>query len=650
MLQELETGMDAGLMRKCVEEFAHLSRTDIAPEQFFRRFITSLVPAVHARGMAIWFPQGQEWQVGGAAGIEETEYSTDPRQRTAITGALRETAGHRQPCIVPPGDPNGAPPAGRLANFKPFAFIYVPILSGTGEGGAEVVLLAVMQLWLPPGYDSRRYGEVIAFMQAMGREAAILLRARRIETMAVSNTRIQKMVAFVTELSGQYDMKRLGAVYVNWARDITGCDRCAFFVADLAGKLAPVAVSNVEVVNPKSALVQLQLKLAQEAMDAMEPILFRKSSPKSALQGDISDYFVLSHANEALAVPMLQPNKQKIGVLLVESHKERDLEKDSQNLIMTVASRAMKPVASAREIQQLPMLKMMRKVAELRRWMRETGRRRLVYQYGIPALVLGVIALWPMHLTVRSDCVLVPKVRGVAVAEVGGKITEVDVHEGDIVTAGQPIAKIDDQDLQQNLQLTQEEAQRYQIEANREEAAGDEAARQIDLIEEARTARQVDLLKLEISRTWIKCPISGVILTKEIDTLVGSVIPAGTRFCDIGNFHQWQVVSKVPESEIGLIETRLRQGPLNISFVLNSAPGREIAATIPNEQAISPVSIAIPGANVFLVRADFDDTPQLLSSLKSGYSGRSKILLDRRPFLYLALRKFINYLRVRWFF
>ncbi|MGA3169876.1 MAG: GAF domain-containing protein [Chthoniobacteraceae bacterium] len=647
-MQELEPTVDGGPLRKCVEEFAHLSRSDITAEQFFRKFISSLVPAIRARGMAVWLPQGQEFQVAGATAFEETDYANDPRQRAAIISAVREAATQRQPIVVPPGGPDdGRQPAG-LPNYKPFAFLYVPIVSGEGSG--ETAMLGVLQLWLPTGFDPRAYKGAIAFIQSMAREAAVFLRAKRVETMAAGNARLQKMLLFASEMSGTYDVKRLGAVLVNWARDITGCDRCAFFTADLDGKLSPVAVSNVEVVNPKSALVRLQLKLAQEAMDAGGPTLFQKSSPTRSMQGDISDYFVLSHASEALAVPMIDTDKRKRGVLLAESHKERGLESETQNLVIGVANRATKAVAGALEIQQLPMLKFMLRAAEVRHKLTDTGPRKLAYKYGVPGLVIAAIALFPMRLMVRSDCMLIPKVRGVAVAEVGGRVTQVLVHEGDIVAAGEPIAKIDDEDLQENLRLSQEQQQQYQIEANRDEAGGDEAAQQIALVEVARAGRQVDLLKLEISRTWIKCPIGGVVLTKDIEMLAGSVIPAGTRFCDIGDFQRWQLVSKVAESEIGLVETKLRQGPLKMSFVLNSAPGREIQAVIPNEQAISPVSTAVPGANVFFVKADFDETPDLLSALKSGYSGRSKIPLDREPAIYLALRKFINYLRVRWFF
>jgi hypothetical protein len=648
MLQELETAVDGGRLKKCVEEFAHLSRSDILPEQFFRRFIGTLVPAIRARGMAMWFPSGQEFQCAGAAAMEETDYATDPRQKAAINTAVRETAEKRQPLVVPPGDAEGAQQPGRLPNFKPFPFLYVPILMG--EGSSEVTLLGVMQLWLPTGFDPRRYPEVIAFMQSMAREAAVFLRARRVETMAAGNTRLQKMLQFLSEISGQYEMKRLGTVLVNWTRDITGCDRCAFFAAGDTGKLKPVAVSNVEVVNPKSALVQLQMKLAQESMDSMEATLFQKASPKSALQGNISDYFVLSHASDALAIPMFLGDKQKLGVLLVESHKDRGLDKEMQNTAIAVANRALKTVAAAREVEHLPLLHVMLKLAAWRRVLTSTPPRKLMYRYGLPALVLLAIACFPMRMMVRSDCMLIPKVRGVAVAEVGGRVKQIFVHEGDLVTANQPIAKVDDDDLQQNLRLTQEEQQRYQIEANRAEAAGDEAARQIAMVEITRSGRQIDLMKSEIDRTWIRCPIGGVVLTKDIEMLTGSVIPPGTRFCEIGDFQRWQLVSKVPESEVGLLETKLRQGPLKMEFVLNSAPGREVEAVIPNEQAISPVSSAVPGANVFLVRADFTETPDLLSGLKSGYSGRSKIPLDRRPALYLALRKFINYLRVRWFF
>ena len=520
----------------------------------------------------------------------------------------------------------------------------------TGEGTPEVTLLAVIELWLPTGFDPRRYNEVTGFMESMAREAAVLLRAKRIESMAAGNARLQKMVQFVTELSGQYDMRRLGTILVNWTRDITGCDRCAFFEAGSTGTLSPVAVSNVEVVNPKSALVRLQMKLAQEALDVSKVTLFQKSAPKTEMQGNISDYFVLSHATDALAIPMVQADKQKIGALLVESHKDQGLDKETQTIALTIANRALKAVAAAREIKQLPMLKAMRKLAEARRKLSESRPRALLLKYGLPLGVILMAACFPMRMVVRSDCLLVPKVRGVAVAQVGGRLKQILVREGDVVKEGQAIAKVDDEDLLQNLRLSQEEQDRYGIEANRAEAAGDQAARQIAVVEETRAGRQVELLKREIDRTWIRSPISGVVLTKDVETLTGSVIPPGTRFCEIGDFQRWQLVSKVPESEVGLVETKLRQGPLKMEFVLNSAPGREIEATIPNEQSISPVSTAVPGANVFMVRADFEETPQLLGALKAGYSGRSKIALDRRPALYLALRKFINYLRVRWFF
>ncbi|HEX4085487.1 MAG TPA: GAF domain-containing protein [Chthoniobacteraceae bacterium] len=648
MLQELEPTVDAARLRKCVEEFAHLSRSDVVLEQFFRRFISALVPAIRGRGMAVWFFNGPEMHIAAGAGVEETDYQNDPRQKAAINAAVREAAESKQPLVIGPGNAEGVQPNGKQLNFKPFPFLYVPIV--TGEGTSEVTLLAVMQLWMPTGFDPRRYNEALSFMHSMGREAAVLLRTKRVESLAVNQARLQRMVQFVTEISGQYDIKRLGTVLVNWARDLTGCDRCAFFAATPDGKLMPTAVSNVEVVNPKSALVQLQMKLSQEALDALEVTLFQKSEPKREMQGDISDYFVLSHATDALAIPIFQGDKQKLGVLLIESHRDRALDKETQSAAVMVANRAMKAVAAAQEIERLPFLGLMRRLARLRARLTASTPRKLFFKYGIPLLLALCVALFPLRMMVHCDCIVVPKVRGVAVAEVSGRIKQIFVKEGDTVAADQPIAKIDDEDLQENLRLSQEEEQRYEIEGNRAEAVGDQAARQIALVEASTAARQVDLFKLQIARTVIRSPINGIVLTKDIDTLTGSLIAAGTKFCEFGDFHRWQLINKVPESEVGILETKLRNGPLKMQFVLNSAPGRDIDAVIPDEQAISPMSSAVPGANVFMVRADFQEQPAQLLALKAGYSGRGKIPLDRRPLLYLALRKFINYLRVRWFF
>ena len=616
MLQEMEPAADSGRLRKCVEEIAFAARSDIPPEQFFRKLVGVVVPAIRARGTAIWFPSGNEFQCAGASGMEETDYANDPRQRTAISNAIRETADTRLPVLVGPGNAEGVQPNGKHLNFKPFPFIYVPAVSGEASG--EVTLQAVLQVWLPTGFDPRGYNDVAGFMKAMARETAVFMRARRVETLAAGNAKMQKMLQFLTEVSGQYDVKRLGTVLVNWTREITGCDRCAFFIANPAGKLSPVAVSSVDVVNPKSALVQLQLKLAQGALDSMAPMLYQKSAPKTDMQGDISDYFVLSHATDALAVPLLGDDKQKYGVLLVESQKDRALDKDAQGTAIVVAKRSVQPVAAALEIQRLPMLKGMQKLAGYRRSLTATHPGKFFFKYGIPLAIVVLAACYPMRLMIRSDCLLVPKVRGVAVAEVGGRVKQIFIHEGDAVVAGQPIAKVDDDDLQQNLRISQEEQQRYQIEANRAEATGDQASKQIALVEVARSGRQVDLYKTEIFRTTIKSPIAGIVLTKDIEMMSGAVVPPGTRFCEIGDFQSWELISKVPEGEVGLLETKLRQGPVKMQFVLNSAPGHQIDAVIANEQSISPVSNAVPGANIFLVHADFVQTPGDARQLEVG--------------------------------
>ena len=120
MLQELEATVDSGRLRKCIEEFAHLSRGDVTVEQFFRRFMPGLVQAIRGRGTSIWFPQGQEFTCAGSTGMEETDYAADPRQRAAINSAVRQAAEHRQPVIVPPGDAEGG--RGHPANYKPFPF------------------------------------------------------------------------------------------------------------------------------------------------------------------------------------------------------------------------------------------------------------------------------------------------------------------------------------------------------------------------------------------------------------------------------------------------------------------------------------------------------------------------------------------------
>jgi putative peptide zinc metalloprotease protein len=96
-------------------------------------------------------------------------------------------------------------------------------------------------------------------------------------------------------------------------------------------------------------------------------------------------------------------------------------------------------------------------------WFRRTRNRRLLILAAILA-TLAALAVIPYPLYVTEECVLRPGKRADARAGTSGIIAEVLVDEGDEVQAGQPLARLDDRDVEFGLRQARAEVDRLKAE------------------------------------------------------------------------------------------------------------------------------------------------------------------------------------------
>lgn len=173
------------------------------------------------------------------------------------------------------------------------------------------------------------------------------------------------------------------------------------------------------------------------------------------------------------------------------------------------------------------------------------------------------------------------------------------------------------------------------------------------LIQAGEVQRQIELLQRKLAHTQVTSPIDGVVLTKDLRSRVGEMLPVGGRLCDVGDLRRWEAQMRVGESEVALLQSRLQRGEqLPLTLLLHSMPDQKFAATVRDVNAISQLSYpyALGRANVFVVHAEVEVSPALRAALKAGYTGRAKVRVGWRPLGYLATRRFVNYLRMRWLF
>jgi len=318
---------------------------------------------------------------------------------------------------------------------------------------------------------------------------------------------------------------------------------------------------------------------------------------------------------------------------------------------MAVAAQAGRALAAVQEIGAIPFLPILKRVQHTREAWRANPKKWLLLKVGSPVAVVAVVALLPWRFSVGGDCNMMPHDRAVAVTEVGGRVVDVLVNEGQVVTNGQTLARTDDADLQQALRVAEQEKAKYEAEADHLQVLADDGGRRIAMLQAAQVQRQIEQLQRKLAKTSITSPINGVVMTKDLPSHTGELLPLGGRFCDIANLSRWEVLIHISESDIGAVDDKLRQGqPLTARFLLRSMSDHSLTGTISDSKAISQMSYQIPRANVFLVRAEVAVTPELRAALKTGYTGQCKIALGWRPMGWLITRRFINYVRLHWLF
>lgn len=225
----------------------------------------------------------------------------------------------------------------------------------------------------------------------------------------------------------------------------------------------------------------------------------------------------------------------------------------------------------------------------------------------VAASYTGTAALEP-----RAESQVVAKTSGVALA--------VLVEEGQRVTAGQPLVRLDPD--RARLAVAQSEAQMRKLENNYQRAqklVGQQMVSAADVdqlrfdLENVRA--QYRLATLELSYTTVVAPISGVIASRSIKT--GNFVQINTPIFRIVDNSRLEATLNVPERELAT----LRAGQ-PVTLAADALPGQSFTGTV---DRIAPVVDS--GSGTFRVVSAFDGAAH---ALQPGMLGRIRIDYDQR--------------------
>jgi hypothetical protein len=638
-------------IRQNVAEIAELARTSRSGTQFFRDFLARVIASLSAQGGAVWVPgEGGDCQIVAEVNFNSCAYHENERQRRDINRVLAECLKTRQPFIVSAVSPDVAPAQpGRSAedeimNTTAYPLFYVPVLLG------EQHVAAIVQVWLRAVGDPKNYPTLVSFLNSVCVHAGNFLKGRQGEAAMARNQEYEQMLRYAGEIVGELEPEKIGRAAVNHFTDLFAANRVSIF-RQAGARWRLDFVSNQETIDQRSELVVRLCGLAARLPASEQP---------GALSLDVREQAEtwtevlepLAARQVAYAFFQPHPHEGRTGLVVLERHAANAPFTSVAQRQLTWATRQLsRALLAATAYREVPFRRVLHPVTRARGLWKRRQRLRLAAWIGVPAALLALWLFVPWTLHVDGDCTVEPQQRVTVAAETSGTLERVLVAEGQYVEKGELLAKLGDEDLRTQIAVTVQDLSKWQSEANRYQAAGDDAQRRVAEISLLSSQARLDRLHFLQSRTELRAPISGVILTKDLANRVGEALEIGKPFCEMAGRDLYEVQIDLRDQDLGvLLDALHRSGDLPVDFILHAHTALRLHTTIHGTNSISETTHVKPGGSYFQVRADFPVDQTLAATLKPGYTGKAKIDLGRHRLAAVMLRKFLDYWRVEWSF
>lgn len=619
-------------------EIAALARDGRTPSpDFFRRFLDLTLEALDAMGGAVWGVEENRVRRIAEVSFASSGYGA-PEQKEWIDRVLSRTVSSSAPCIVAAQE-QPSRTSDDIGNAVPYPFFYTPIVL---DGKTVVVL----QVWLKQAGDPRHYADIAAFLEGLAHQACLFVRGAQQGLLLRRDAISQNMLRLQNEMLGELDPKVLFATAANYLVDLLPCPLAAVLRRKRGGWQL-VAASNQEVVDAKAAQSQALATVAALLTDSPDGGVFPVGSEDlpgglaGALEG--ADYHSVAwcHVRPSKNAP---PN-----ILLLSCWHEPPADPDgSRRIVNWCAGQLSKALDAATHFQHIPLRPVVSAAGRTLRAWNENRRRRVLTWVVAPLAILVTALLFPAPFKIKADCTVVPERTATIVAETDGKIVRVLASEGEAVQAGQILARMEDADYATQLGVSAQQLARWQVEAARAQTMANEAERKIAELAAHREEENIRRLEYMRSRTELRSPIDGVVLTRNVQQREGEALQTGKVFCEVGSRGSYSLQLDLRQQDIGPVLRALREGrTLPVDFILHSHSRVGLRGELSGVERVSQLPETRRTETVFTARIPFPPS-ELEGGVKAGYTGKASILLGRRPWGWLLLRPFLQYWRMNW--
>ena len=456
--------------------------------------------------------------------------------------------------------------------------------------------------------------------------------------------RLGALVELAAELANTQDPEHIAFLATNRVPTIVSCER-AFLTGARGERLRVLAITGHDEVHRGSAQVEALEALATWAFRQGKDWYLTEQVVANSSDEGLKERFDAYRDSTAMGACLLlllrrsggsAGGESVIGVLAVESREPRLYAPADLSVVGLLARLLSATLERAREYAQLPAIALLERASKLRR---QPGARARAIRWaaGAGAAVLLLI-FGRLPFRVSGTCQVVPKERGILVARVAGLVKEVRVRQGAPVRAGEEVIRLDDREarlsIEQQKKALAASEQRLRVYKATDPAREQEEQRSYSFIQ-----AQVRLLEEQLQQTHILSPVTGIILTRNLEDRVDSSVAEGEVLGEVAPLGNLELEVAVPEDLIGYVTKDQA-----VSLLLSSFPGQTLEGSV---EHIGLTSETRGQRNTFLVTCVLKDPGE---ALRPGMTGWAHIHSGRRSAGFVLFRSAIAYLQMRVFF
>lgn len=232
----------------------------------------------------------------------------------------------------------------------------------------------------------------------------------------------------------------------------------------------------------------------------------------------------------------------------------------------------------------------------------------------------------------------------VVAAPFDGRLEEIAVEPGDMVTAGETLlATLDRTDLR--LEIAAAEAERAVYLREADLALRDAKAVEVKIAQAnlRRVEARLRLLEKRVEDATFIAPITGTVVSSDLSRRIGAPVETGEVLFEIAAVGLLRAELEVPEDRIADLVLRENGAPSRQRGKLASVsyPGNYIVFEV---EHINPVAEVIDQKNVFRVQVELLGTRPWL---RPGMRGIAKLDAGRKCYAALWSRRLVDWLRMR---